>query len=257
MQPFVQVDRMKALILDDEPGFRSHLSHFLRRRGYSTAEASCASDARAIWSSGPFDMLIVDVRLAGHPDGLEFAEWARTQCDRSRIIVITGYDSKESRERSQRVGAIAYIEKPFEFHALESHLVVSDEGSPTVSVRSVAESSSMSSFAWATINRQGEILMASPAGREAMLHLAAPDAPDANVRFDATVLKTCLEALGPLGVGTFDGFRRDGTASHYVIVARTDDLDDNVIHMMFLDVREYPSLDHDRSWNEFLARDKE
>jgi two-component system OmpR family response regulator len=54
---------MKALIIDDEPGIRLPLAHFLTGRGYETSEAATGAAGLAAARATLPDIIFLDQRL--------------------------------------------------------------------------------------------------------------------------------------------------------------------------------------------------
>lgn len=102
------------LIVEDQEGPRKALRMILGSfcRIY-TAEA--ASIALEIIAGRPVDLVIIDVGLPDY-SGIELLRRVRARgCD-VKVIVMTGGDgSAESAEEAMRLGAVAYLLKPFNF----------------------------------------------------------------------------------------------------------------------------------------------
>jgi len=67
------------------------------------------------------DVLISDISLPGTPElrnGLELIRWAVNHDPELRAIVLTNYADKAYRQASQRVGAVAFLDKSSEFEKL-------------------------------------------------------------------------------------------------------------------------------------------
>ena len=100
-----------VLIVEDQEGPRKALlmilSSFCR---IFTAET--ASAALKIIDESPIDLVIMDVGL---PDisGLELLRRVRASGQAVKVIVVTGRGSLESAEEAMRLGAVAYLLKPF------------------------------------------------------------------------------------------------------------------------------------------------
>jgi len=77
-----------------------------------------ASDALAILSKQPMDVVLVDVKMPGI-NGLELVRQIHELDADLPCIVITGYSSAENSVEAMRAGAYWYLEKPFEQERLE------------------------------------------------------------------------------------------------------------------------------------------
>src|SRR4051812_27906245 len=65
-----------------------------------------------------FDFALVDLNLGGATDGIRLIERIKAHQPRTRIVLITGYPSDETRSEAATKGASAYLEKPFDLAVL-------------------------------------------------------------------------------------------------------------------------------------------
>ena len=105
--------KKRILLVDDEPAVLGICGRMLERIGQSAETAGNVEDALALIRKASFDLLIEDVML---PDGsgLTVAAEFRKLYPKNPIIVITGSPHADSREESKKLGATAYLVKPFE-----------------------------------------------------------------------------------------------------------------------------------------------
>ena len=106
------VDRLRALIVDDEPNIRSTLSVCLESIGCEVHAAAGAREALAIVERRPFDVVFLDVHL-GQADGMTVLPEMLRLAPRLSVIMITAYASIESAVRAIKGGAYDYLSKPF------------------------------------------------------------------------------------------------------------------------------------------------
>lgn len=107
------VDKKNILIVEDQEGPRKALVMILGAF-YQIYTAETASAALKILVECPMDLVIMDVGL---PDfsGIELLRRVRTSGQGVTVIVVTGRGSLESAEEAMRLGAVAYLLKPFNF----------------------------------------------------------------------------------------------------------------------------------------------
>ncbi|UCD32042.1 MAG: response regulator [Desulfobacterales bacterium] len=113
----------KILIVDDDPEIQNIIVKILSKNGYRAASASDGLDAGIkIAKFGP-DLIILDL-LMPHMDGFEVCR--RIKGDRDhfhiKIIILTGYDTPQNRERILEAGADAYLSKPVRKDDLLEHI---------------------------------------------------------------------------------------------------------------------------------------
>ena len=99
------------LIVEDDPKIRSLLRNVLEDEGFTTQEASKASDALAIIQSAPVSLVTLDIHL-GADNGLEVARDIRRKSN-VPIIMLTGNNDVIDRVVGLEIGADDYITKPF------------------------------------------------------------------------------------------------------------------------------------------------
>jgi DNA-binding NtrC family response regulator len=107
------LSKAHLLVVDDEELYRRALERVLARVGYSVSTARDASEAMAIVSTQPLDLVLTDVRMPGI-QGLELVRQIREYDPDLPCIVITGYGSAESSVEALRAGAFWYLQKPFD-----------------------------------------------------------------------------------------------------------------------------------------------
>ena len=103
----------KILIVDDNEGHRAYLAEVVRSLGYEAETAEDGFEAMARLKMD-FDLLLVDAKMPGL-DGFEVARRIREEKDAGLpIVMITALESKQDRDRAEKVGVNDYIAKPVE-----------------------------------------------------------------------------------------------------------------------------------------------
>jgi DNA-binding response OmpR family regulator len=107
------MDKARILVVDDNPSIRKGLSLRLRANGYEVLLAADALSATAVLVKEKPDLVILDLGL---PCGDGFVVMERLQNNDSLgsipVIVLTGRDSEETRNRALQAGAVAFFQKP-------------------------------------------------------------------------------------------------------------------------------------------------
>ena len=101
------------LIVDDEPVVRDMFEFLLANSGFQVNLAANAEEALESLENFDYNLLIVDKNLPGL-SGLELMQKVRELRPQAEFIVITGYASYQSAVEALRLGALDYLEKPFE-----------------------------------------------------------------------------------------------------------------------------------------------
>jgi two-component system response regulator PilR (NtrC family) len=107
----------KILIVDDEPSMREMLGIMMRKEGFDVAMASSRSAASEALAGRAVDVLITDLRLPDG-DGLEVLRQVKTASPETVAIVMTAFGSHELNVAAIRMGADAYLTKPFDVEEL-------------------------------------------------------------------------------------------------------------------------------------------
>lgn len=114
----------KILIVDDDHAVQATIRLLLERAGYSVVVASDGRKGLAIFETGDFDLLLLDVFMPGM-DGLETMRRARQQRPLIPIIMISGNPVTAEfgsgpgfLTKATRLGAVRSLQKPFKPAAL-------------------------------------------------------------------------------------------------------------------------------------------
>jgi CheY-like chemotaxis protein len=103
----------QVLILDDNADNRQLLYFALMAGDYEIHQAEQGSDVVAFMHDNrSFDLALLDVELPDG-DGLELAAKLRLQCPDVALIMLSANDDTTRLEKARRVGANAYVVKPF------------------------------------------------------------------------------------------------------------------------------------------------
>lgn len=108
------------LLVDDEERLLKTLGRALRDEGHDVSVSSSAVEARTLLAERSFDLLIVDNRMP-EVSGLELIrELARSssESERPEILMMTAHATVESAIEAMKLGALDYLQKPFEVDEL-------------------------------------------------------------------------------------------------------------------------------------------
>jgi DNA-binding NtrC family response regulator len=101
-----------VLVVDDEPSAREFLRRWLEMWGYVVQDAGSAAQAVETMFTAPASIILCDIRMPGR-DGLWLAQRVREQWPQTAIIMATAIDDIETVLKSQKLGVIDYVTKPF------------------------------------------------------------------------------------------------------------------------------------------------
>jgi CheY-like chemotaxis protein len=103
----------KVLIVDDEPPIRMLLTRWLTQWGYGVRDVGSAVEALDVMAIEPADIVLCDINMPEH-DGLWLAEQLHARWPQTAVIMSTARDDPKTVRTSRRVGAVAYVIKPFD-----------------------------------------------------------------------------------------------------------------------------------------------
>ncbi|HEY7982740.1 MAG TPA: response regulator [Ktedonobacterales bacterium] len=111
----------RILVVDDEENLNWSLANSLRKEQYVADSALTGEDALRQMATQQYDIVISDVRMPGM-DGFELLQWLRGHRPQTRVLMMTAFGSPTERAEAIRGGVVAYVEKPFDLHALKEEL---------------------------------------------------------------------------------------------------------------------------------------
>jgi excisionase family DNA binding protein len=105
-------NRHKVLVVDDEASIRDLLSKTLALAEYDVDTAPDAPSALDRMRSGPYDLMIADLKMPGM-DGLTLVRQAKRIKSDMPVIIITGFSTESSAIEALNLGVAGYLTKPF------------------------------------------------------------------------------------------------------------------------------------------------
>ncbi|QWG13597.1 response regulator [Bradyrhizobium sediminis] len=114
----------KILVVDDDRAVQATIRLLLERAGHSVVVAGDGRKGLAIFETGDFDLLFLDIFMPGM-DGLETMRLVQQQQPRIPVIVISGnpvgWDAGSGPDflaMATKLGAVRSLQKPFKPAAL-------------------------------------------------------------------------------------------------------------------------------------------
>jgi DNA-binding NtrC family response regulator len=109
--------KIRVLIVDDEVKFLDAIGRRLKTRNLEVVTASNGSDALEIARTQTFDVALLDLKMPGL-NGKEVLEILKREHKFIEVIILTGHGSMESAVECTKLGAFAYLPKPYELEDL-------------------------------------------------------------------------------------------------------------------------------------------
>ena len=108
------------LLVDDETKIREALARALREEGHEVVATGGPREAQRLLARSPFDVLLVD-NLMPELTGLDLIRElvaASAPGERPQILLMTAHATVESAIEAMKLGALDYLQKPFEIDEL-------------------------------------------------------------------------------------------------------------------------------------------
>lgn len=108
----------RLLIVDDDTRLRRVLQILAQKIGLDCVAASRADEALTSFRADRSDLVITDLKMPGK-DGMEFLRELREVDTEVPVIVLTAYGTVATAVEAMKLGAVDYLQKPFDIDALE------------------------------------------------------------------------------------------------------------------------------------------
>lgn len=103
----------RVLVVDDVPEQREIATRMLRKLGYDARAAASGEEALALLPHLRPDLLVLDMVMEPGIDGCETYRRALEVRPGQRAVIASGYAASERVEEAQRLGAGAWVQKPY------------------------------------------------------------------------------------------------------------------------------------------------
>ena len=102
-----------TLIVDDEKNIRLALSRALEQLDIPVETAASGEEVLEKLAAGGYGVMLLDLRLPG-VDGMEVLRLVTQEQPEIRVIIITAYGSIDLAVEAMKLGAVDFLQKPFE-----------------------------------------------------------------------------------------------------------------------------------------------
>jgi two-component system, OmpR family, copper resistance phosphate regulon response regulator CusR len=113
----------RVLVVEDQQTLLQNLARGLEGEGHDVVAACTGEEAGVHASSGPFDVIVLDLMLPGK-SGLDVLRELRAGGSGTPVLILTARDSIDDRVLGLDSGADDYLVKPFAFAELLARLRV-------------------------------------------------------------------------------------------------------------------------------------
>ena len=109
----------KILIVEDEEDLINIIGTVLTDEGYNVNKSSSAEEALLLCQTVRPDLIISDIKM-GSMDGFDLLERIKASDLLKKVpfVFLTSFDESQARKKGLRLGAAAYVTKPFDIDDL-------------------------------------------------------------------------------------------------------------------------------------------
>jgi len=111
-------ERMKILLLEDDPILADILTHYLREKGFDALHVDNGEAALEKAFDEKFDLMILDINVP-KKNGLDVVKTLRQHDNTTPTIIITAYQDTAHMKQGFENGCDDYIKKPFDLEELD------------------------------------------------------------------------------------------------------------------------------------------
>ena len=115
----MKVPTARVLVIDDNPEVVDILATCLRKEGYGVLGALTGDSGLKDFILSRPDLVLLDIALPGGMDGIELLKRMRVINPTSRVVMVTGNTDPALARQALELGAVAYVDKPFDYAYLK------------------------------------------------------------------------------------------------------------------------------------------
>ena len=108
----------KILVVDDNSRIVDIVGTYLRQEGYGVLGALTSDEGLKLAILSRPELVLLDIGLPG-TNGIELLKRIRSLSPTTRVIMVTGNSDPVLARETLELGALAYIDKPFDFAYLK------------------------------------------------------------------------------------------------------------------------------------------
>ncbi|OHD53299.1 MAG: hypothetical protein A2014_06370 [Spirochaetes bacterium GWF1_49_6] len=105
------MDKLKVLIVDDEPPICNMVQRFLGMNNYESDSACNGKEALNKIQNGKYDIVLTDIKMP-EMDGLTLMKLAKSVKPEIIFVIMSGYGTLDSAIECMKMGALNFIKKP-------------------------------------------------------------------------------------------------------------------------------------------------
>lgn len=115
----LKVPAARILVIDDNPAVVDILVTLLGEEGYRVSGAVTRDEGLKLFILSHPDLVLLDIALPGRSNGIEVLKRIRSISPTTRVIVVSGMADPVRARQALELGALAYVDKPFDLAYLK------------------------------------------------------------------------------------------------------------------------------------------
>lgn len=111
----------KLLLIEDDRNLADSVAKYLRTENHHVEYVANGSEATTLFAISDFEVIVLDLGLPDC-DGIELMRSYRSRNGQGKVLILTGRDKVEDKERGLDAGADDYLTKPFHVKELAARV---------------------------------------------------------------------------------------------------------------------------------------
>jgi DNA-binding response OmpR family regulator len=125
----MKVPTARILVIDDNPAVVHILATVLGEEGYRVSSALTSDEGLKLFVLSHPDLVLLDIALPGM-NGIEVLKRIRSIAPTARVVMVSGIADPARAREALELGALAYIDKPFDLAYLKRVVAMALQDKP-------------------------------------------------------------------------------------------------------------------------------
>ena len=125
----MKVPAVRILVIDDNPAVVDILVTVLGEEGYEVSGTVTSDEGLKLFILSHPDLVLLDIALPGM-NGIEVLKRIRSIAPTARVVMVSGVADPVRAREALELGALAYVDKPFDLAYLKRVVAMALQGKP-------------------------------------------------------------------------------------------------------------------------------